>query len=145
MLSLSFLNRFLLHKLVAGGERPARLVVEALLRELPELLLACVVDVPSGKVLAYYTAQAHYSPYHLSRHYTQLLGSTHHTLASQPWLTGPLTELTVVLDEDLHHLRPLHNEQWYCFVAVHIADTNLALLKDAVRHSTSTTTLYPSA
>ncbi len=132
MFSLPFLNRFSLHKLVEAGGSPARLVLESLLRELPELL-ACVVELASGKVLAYYTTQTGYSPHHVSLRYARLLRSTHHALASQPWMTGPLTDITTVLDEHLHHLRPLHDGQWYCFVAVRTADTNLALLKDAVR------------
>jgi hypothetical protein len=43
---------------------------------------------------AYYASQAHYSPHQFSL----------------PWLTGPLTEMTVVLAEDPPHLRPLHSE-----------------------------------
>ncbi len=136
MFSLPFLNRFSLHKLVEAGSSPARLVLEALLRELPELLLACVVEVASGKVLAYYTTQVEYSPHHVSLRYARLLRSTHHTLAHQRWMNGPLADITMVLDEHLHHLRPLHADQWYCFVAVRTADVNLALLKDAVRRCT---------
>lgn len=79
--------------------QPAQLVLEALLHELPELLLACVADIPSGKVLAYYSTQATYSPHHLSLRHARLLRSTHQMLARQPGLTGPLTEITVVLEE----------------------------------------------
>lgn len=140
MFSLSFLNRFSLYKLVATTASPARRVLEALLRELPELLLACVVEVDSGKVLAYYTTRTAYSPHHISLRYARLLRSSHQTLATQAWITGPLTDITVVLDEQLHYLRPLHAGQWYCFVAVHTADTNLALLKEVVRRCASLTT-----
>ena len=58
-------------------------------------------------------------------------------VASGAWPGGPCTDLTLVLDDQLHHLRPLRAGQWYCFVAVHPADANLALTKDVVRRGTA--------
>ena len=87
-----------------------------------------MVEVASGKVLAYYTSQAEYSPHHISLRYARLLRP-----GPPPLAAGPLTDMTTVLDSDLHHLRPLRGGEWYCFVAVHTADVNLALLKEVVR------------
>jgi hypothetical protein len=42
----------------------------------------------------------------------------------------------LVLDEQLHLLRPIRDGRWCCSVAVHASDTNLALLRDAVRRHT---------
>lgn len=46
---------------------------------------------------------------------------------------GYLTHLTLVLDNQLHHLRPLRAGQCSCLVAVHPAAVNLALTKKVVR------------
>lgn len=131
----SFLKRLALHTMVvtAGADAAAPRVLENLLRELPELLLACVVEVASGKILAFYTTHASYNPHHLSLRYARLLHTVHEAVASGAWPGGPLTDLTLVLDDQLHHLRPLRAGQWYCFVAVHTADANLALTKEVVR------------
>lgn len=130
----SFLKRLPIRKLVAAeGSEAAQRVLEGLLRELPELLLACVVEVPTGKILASYTTHASLNPNHLSLRYAKLLGA----LPVAAWGGSLLLDLTVVLEDQLHHLRPLYAGQCYCFVAVRTADANLALTKDIVRRCTT--------
>ena len=90
------------------------------------MLLACVVEVAPGNVLASSITHASYNHLHLW------------AVASGAWPAGSLTDLTLVLDDHLHRLRPLRAGQWYCFVAVHRADANLNLIKEAVRLSAFT-------
>lgn len=135
----SFLKRLVLRTIVVaeGADAAAPRVLEGLLHELPELLLACVVEVASGKILASYTTHASYNPNHLSLRYAKLLATMQQAVASGAWPGGPLTDLTLVLDDQLHHLRPLRAGSWYCFVAVQTADANLALTKEVVRRCTA--------
>jgi len=130
----SFLKRPSLRTIVAaeGADAAAPRVLEGLL---PELLLACVVEVASGKMLASYTTQASYNLLHLR--YAKLLRTVQQAVASGAWPGGPLTDLTLVLDDPLHHLRPLRAGQWYCFVAVLTAGANLALTKEVVCRCTT--------
>lgn len=127
----SFLKRLSLRTMVVaeGADAAAPHVLDGLLRELPELLLACVVEVASGKILA----QASYNPNHRSLRYARLLHTMHRAVASGTWPGGALTHLTLVLDNQLHHPRPLRAGQCSCLVAVHPAAVNLALTKKVVR------------
>lgn len=128
----SFLKRLPLRKLLAAdGAEAAQHALEGLLRELPELLLACVVEVQTGKVLASYTTHANLNPNHLSLRYAKLLRTT-----QTAWPSRPLLDMTLVLEDQLHHLRPLRDGEWYCFAAVHTADANLALIKSVMRRCT---------
>ena len=130
----SFLKRLPLHKLVAadGGEAAQR-VLEGILRELPELLLACVVEVLSGKILASYTTHPSLNPNHLSLRYAKLL----RTVPAAAWGGNLLLDMTLVLEDQLHYLRLLHADEWYCLVAVHTAESNLALTQKVVRRYTN--------
>lgn len=130
----SFLKRLPLHKLVVTeGQVAAQHMLEGVLRELPDLLLTCVVELQTGRVLASYTTHNSLNPNHLNLRYAKLLRA----MPAAAWGSSPLLDLTAVLDDQLHHLRLLSTEQWYCFVAVRTVDANLALLKDVVRRCTS--------
>ncbi|OON67989.1 hypothetical protein B0919_15085 [Hymenobacter sp. CRA2] len=119
-----------------GIERhKADTVINSLLRELPELVAAAVVDVKSSKTLAAYTAQVSFDPYKLSIRNAELIRQTQKNLTS-PWLAGQqLNDLVVILDEQLHCLRTTANGQWLCYVAVHLADTNMAMVRDVMRRA----------
>jgi hypothetical protein len=139
-MNFPFFNRLQIKKVVAASSEAghrAETMLTALLRELPDLLLAYVVDSQTGNILASYTANSAYNPNQLNLRTTKLLRTMSDTLAASPWLGGPLLDMSVLLDDQLHHLRPVADGQWHCFVAVRLADANLGILKEVVRRATT--------
>jgi hypothetical protein len=140
-MTIPFLNRVRIRQITVGTSNEAglqaRTVLEKLLAEMPEILLTCVVEVQSGRVLASYTREAHLNPNQISLRYAKLLQLTAKTLASQQIPGGPLTDITVLLEDQFHTVWPMHNGQWYCFVAVRLADANLGMARDIMRRHTS--------
>lgn len=135
-----FFNRLQVKKVTAAsGEagRRAEAMLLALLREQPEVLLAYIADSRTGNILASYTATSNYNPNQLNLRTAKLLSSLDATLAAHAWLGGPLLDMSVLLDEQLHYLRPVADGQWHCYVAVRLADANLGILKEVVRQATT--------
>jgi hypothetical protein len=106
-------------------------------QELPDMLLGYIVDCQTSNVLAFYTVSNAYNPNQLSLRNTKLLRTMQEALANKAWPGGPLTDVSVILEDQLHHLRPLKGGDWYCFVAVRLADANLGIIKDVVRRHTA--------
>lgn len=137
-MNFPFFNRLPVKKIIvatadATGQR-ARTVLEGLLQELPELLMSCVVEVQSGKVLAFYTAHGSYNPNQVSLRYARVFRTVGQALAAKAWPGGPLTDISVILDEQLHQLYPMgQGGQHFCLLVVGTADANLALTKDIMR------------
>lgn len=140
-MNFPFFNRLQVKKIVVAKSdatgRQAEGMLAKLLQELPDLLLAYVVDNHSGSILASYTANAAYNPNQLSLRNTKLLRTMNDTLAAKAWLGGPLADVSMFLEDQLHYMRPLAPEQWHCFVAVRLADANLGILKEVVRRAVS--------
>lgn len=133
----SFLNRLQVKKITvatadAKGQHAQR-ILEGLLTDLPDLLMGCVVEVASGKMLASYTSHKDHNPNHISLRYAKTLRTINEALVSGAWPGGALLDSTLMLDDQLHHLRPLHNGEWYCFLAVRMADANLGIAKEIMR------------
>lgn len=133
----SFLNRLQVKKITVAtadeNGRQAQTVLEGLLADLPELLMACVVELATGKMLASYTSRKEYNPNHISLRYAKVLRTMNEALGKGAWPGGELLDSTLMLDDQLHHLRPLHNGEWYCFLAVRMADANLGIAKEIMR------------
>ncbi|QNH62347.1 hypothetical protein [Hymenobacter sediminicola] len=136
-----FLSRISLRKITVGTKdeagQAARTVLEQLLTELPEMLLACLVEVSSGRVLASYTTASALNPNQISLRYAKLLRQTDSALAARQIPGGPLTEMTLLLEDQLHLIRPLPTRGWYCFLAVRFADTNLGMASEILRRQTA--------
>ncbi len=109
----------------------------ALLREQPEVLLAYIADSQTGSLLASYTTNGAYNPNQLNLRTAKMLNNLDDTLAANSWLGGPLLDMSVLLEEQLHYLRPVAGGQWHCYVAVRLADANLGILKEVVRQATA--------
>lgn len=109
------------------------------MQELPDLLLSYIVDTQSGAVLAFYTVGNAYNPNQLSLRNTKLLHTMQEALATKAWVGGPLTDVSITLEDQIHHLRPLAVPEgsWYCFVAARLADSNMGMVKEVVRRCTS--------
>lgn len=132
-----FFNRPALKKIAVGGAAPlaapARTAVEGILRELPGLLMTYVADVASGTVLAAYTSDRSYNPNQISLRNARIFGLLTDATATNPWLGGPVQDLTIMLEDQYHYLRLCPAGNRYCFVAVHTAEANLGIVKDIVR------------
>jgi hypothetical protein len=139
-MNFPFFNRLQVKKVVAtSGEAGLRAeaMLTALLQELPDLLLAYVADSQTGSIMASYTASSAYNPNQLNLRTTKQLRTMSDTLAAYTWMGGPLLDVSMLLEDQLHHLRPVADGQWHCFVAVRLADANLGILKDVVRRATT--------
>jgi hypothetical protein len=139
-MNFPFFNRLQVKKVVAAsgeaGQR-AETMLLTLLREQPDVLLAYIADNRTGTMLASYTTSSAYNPNQLNLRNTKLLGYMSDTLAANSWLGGPLLDMSMLLEEELHYLRPVADGQWHCFVAVRLADVNLGILKEVVRLATT--------
>ncbi|MBW3130465.1 hypothetical protein KYK14_18015 [Hymenobacter profundi] len=138
---IPFLQKVAVRKItsdVTGASRErATEILEGILQELPELLLATVVDLSSGRLLAAYTKQAQSDPYKVTTH---AVATARHLarLSAQPGLaTQQLEDLVLVLDEQFHVLRLTADQQWGCLLLVYTHDTNLALAREVLRKHSS--------
>ncbi|UOQ53927.1 hypothetical protein [Hymenobacter cellulosivorans] len=139
-MNIPFFNRLQIKKITVGvadeNGRRAQKVLEGLLEDIPELLMSCVVDTNSGKVLAFYTTNSAYNPNQISLRHAKLLRTMEEAVATKVWPGGPLTDVSVILEDQLHHLRPFNEGKWYCFLAVRLADANLGIAKEIMRRHT---------
>lgn len=139
-MNFPFFNRLQVKKIVGtSGEagRRAEAMLGNLLQELPELLMAYIADSQTGSILASYTANSSYNPNQLNLRTTKLLRTMNEALATGAWPGGPLTDVSTFWEDQLHHLRPVADGQWHCFVAVRLADVNLGILKEVTRRATA--------
>lgn len=141
-MNLPFFNRLPVKKIsvlspdTEVGQR-AKKILEGLLQDLPDLLLTYLVDIQTGRLLAFYTASSTYNPHHVSLRSAKLLQTLDASFTKQPWMTGPLTDISVILEDQLHYLCPCNNGQWGCFLATYLKDANLGIAKKiASRHTT---------
>ena len=142
-MNLPFFNRLPLKKVTVATDtddemaKRSKQVIEGLLQDLPDLLMACVVNAQSGRVVASYTVSNAYNPNQISLRNAKLLRIMDDALTAKAWAGGPLTDVSVILEDQLHHLRPMNDGKWYCFLAVHTADANLGIAKEIMRRHTT--------
>ncbi|GAB3287088.1 hypothetical protein [Hymenobacter tenuis] len=138
---IPFLSRPSIRQIVVGTSNEAgtkaHSVLQKLLSDLPEILMACVVEVHSGKVLASYTTTESLNPNQISLRYAKLVQLTAKTVSSHHIPGGPLTDATLMLEDQLHALRITQQGAWYCFLAIRFADANLAMALEVLRRHSS--------
>lgn len=137
---IPFLNRLVVKKItgdaVGATRSGAETLIQQLLLELPELVAVAVVDMASSKMVAAYTATTSFDPYKLPARSAELLRVLQRMLTA-PWLPDQqVTDLVVVLDEQLHCLRPMGQGRQLCYLVVRSADTNMSLVRDILRRHT---------
>lgn len=115
----------------------AEQMLAAVLAGLPELLLGYVFDMQANTLLASYTVSSDYNPHQLTIRNAKLLHTVQEAVATGAWPGGPCTDLTVMLDEQMHYLRPVPELGWYCFAAVRLADANMGMVKEVLRRATT--------
>lgn len=140
-MNFPFFNRLQLKKVVVpttseAGRRAEKMLTN-IIQELPELLLGYIVEMQSGSVLTFYTVSNVYNPNQLSLRNTKLLRTMQEAVAAKAWTGGPLSDVSVILEDQIHHLRPLTELGWYCFAAARLADSNMGIVKEVVRRCTS--------
>ena len=115
------------------GEAEAT-VLRHLLAELPDLLLAAVLDLTTGQLLASYAAEADYQPARPAAA-AAALRQLEAGLAAQPQSGEELQELLLTLPTQLHLLRRLPGGQRFLYLVVEVRDTNLALARQLMQQA----------
>ena len=117
-------------RVVVPGTGPlataAEVALHQLLAELPELLLAAVLEVASGQPLATYAAERSYQPSLLAAPVTAVVRALS---ASQAPAAEQLCEVVLTLASQLHLTQLAPGGQYLLYLAVESHDTNLALLR----------------
>lgn len=117
-------------RVVGPGTGPlataAAVALQQLLAELPELLLAAVLEVASGQPLATYAAERSYQPSLLAAPVTAVVRALS---ASQAPAAEQLREVVLTLASQLHLTQLAPGGQYLLYLAVESHDTNLALLR----------------
>lgn len=115
--------------------RQAEQLLATVLQNLPELLFSYVFDTQKNTLLASYTVSSLYNPHQLTVRNAKLLHTVQQAVATGAWPGGPCTDLAVMLDAQMHYLRPLPERGWYCFAAISLADANIGMVKEVLRRA----------
>jgi hypothetical protein len=118
-------------QVVGGPGTPATAALHYLLSELPELLLAAVLDLPTGQLLATYAAERGYQPSLLATPVAAVV----QLLQQQSPAPEQPAEILLTLASQLHLVRLRPGSQQVLFLAVGSHDTNLALLRQLAENA----------
>lgn len=125
-----------IRQVVAGSgtaNGPATAALHYLLTELPELLLAAVLDLPTGQLLATYAAERHYQPSLVAQPIAAVVQQVRQLQQGQA--DEELTEVLLTLSGQLHLLRLRPGSQQVLFLAIGRHDTNLALARQLAQQA----------
>lgn len=123
-------------QVVGGAGRagaPAEAALHYLLTELPELLLAAVLDLSTGQLLATYAAERAYQPSLLAPSVAAVVQQAH--LLGQGQAEEEPVEILLTLASQLHLVRLRPGGQQALFLAIGSHDTNLALLRQLAQQA----------
>lgn len=139
-----------LHRISALGGPPVRQVVAAgtsppavraaaalrhLLAELPELLLAAVLEVATGQPLATYAAERDWQPSLVAAPTAAAVRRLTLGLAAQPQADEQLREILLTLPSQLHLLRLRPGGGQLLYLAVDVRDTNLGIARQLAQQA----------
>jgi len=120
---------------VVGGpgspSAPAEAALRYLLAELPELLLAAVLDLPTSQLLASYAAERGYQPSLLAAPVAAVV----QLLQQQSPAPEQPVEVLLTLASQLHLVRLRPAGRQVLFLAIGSHDTNLALLRQLAENA----------
>lgn len=119
------------------GSGAAAAAVQQLLAELPELLLAAVLDAGSGEVLAGVASTRHYQPAAVAGPATAVVQQLRALLAAQGLPPAELHEAVLTLATQLHVLQLTADGQQLLYLAVDARDTNLAIARQLAATATA--------
>jgi hypothetical protein len=86
--------------------------------------------------VASYTVSNSYNPHQISLRNAKVLRIMDDALAAKAWVGGPLTDVSIILEDQFHLLRAISNGEWYCYLAAHTKDANLGIAKEIMRRQT---------
>lgn len=117
-------------RVVASAKSEAEAaVLRQLLAELPDLLLAAVLDLATGQPLATYAAEAAYQPARPALAAAEALRQLQAGLAAQGQPATELQEVILTLPSQLHLLRMRPGGRQFLYLVADAHDTNLALVR----------------
>ncbi|MGI4737281.1 MAG: hypothetical protein ACRYG7_19115 [Janthinobacterium lividum] len=143
-MKIPFLQRFPLlggppiGQVVAGtgpSAAGAAAALQHLLAELPDLLLAAVLEVATGHLLATYASERTYQPSLLAAPVAAVVQQLRANQASQGLAAEELQELVLTLPSQLHLLRLRPGGQHLLYLAVDTHDTNLAIARQLMEQA----------
>ncbi|WP_201985629.1 hypothetical protein [Hymenobacter rubidus] len=108
--------------------------MQHLLAELPDLLMAAVVDLSTGRPLATYTAERTLRPAAVVGFDVEAVRQVRALLLTQGTEPDDLEELLLTLPTQLQLVRLVPSRQQFVYLAVDSRDTNLGIAR-AVMHS----------
>ncbi|TVT41346.1 hypothetical protein FNT36_07790 [Hymenobacter setariae] len=141
--NLPGLGRRPLFKVVATSEATAtgaEAALQYLLAELPELLMAAVVAVDSGQVLASYATQPQLWPSTAAPFWIAAVQQLQASQVAQDSELEQLEEILITLPSQLHLLHLTPTRQYLLCLAIAETDTNLALAREIMRQASDLTT-----
>lgn len=112
---------------------PAIAALHHLLAELPELLLAAVLDLPTGQLLATYATERHYQPSLVVAPLAAVVQQA--TLLGQLQTADELQEILLTLSGQLHLLLVRPGGQQALYLAIGSHDTNLAIARQLAQQA----------
>ncbi|HEX8327634.1 MAG TPA: hypothetical protein VF629_08840 [Hymenobacter sp.] len=107
--------------------------IRHLLAELPDLLMAAVVDVASGKPLATYTADVALRPGTVAGFNAEAVRQVRAALVAQGTPQEQVEEMLFTLPSQLHLLRLAPSGRMFVYLAVDRRDTNLGIAREVMR------------
>jgi hypothetical protein len=109
--------------------------IQQLLAELPDLLMAAVVDVASGKPLATYTTDRDLRPGTVASFNAEAVRQVRASLLAQGETQESLEEMLFTLPSQLHLLHLAPSGQVFIYLAVDGRDTNLGIARAVMRNA----------
>ncbi|MBO2009883.1 hypothetical protein [Hymenobacter negativus] len=107
--------------------------IRHLLDELPDLLMAAVVDVATGKPLATYTTDRGLRPATVAGFNAEAVRQVRASLAAQQSADEQLEEMLFTLPSQLHLLHLTPSGLRFVYLAVDSRDTNLGIARAVMR------------
>ena len=117
------------------ASQPMAQALRHLLAELPDLLMAAVVDVATGKPQVTYTATRDLRPDAVAGFQAEAVRQARAALAMQGTPGEHLEEILFTLPSQLHLLRLVPGRQLFIYLAVDCRDTNLGIAREVMRSS----------
>jgi hypothetical protein len=127
------------NEVVAAASGPEGINTEAAIRhlldELPDLLMAAVVEVSTGKLLASYTVDRSLRPAVVAGFNAEAVRQMQAMVAAHDMAAEHLEEMLSTLHSQLHLLCLAPGGQRFVYLAVDSRDTNLGIARAVMRGS----------
>ena len=124
-------------RILLAGSGPERVaseqLMEYLLAELPDLLMAAVVEISTGDAWATYSSERDYRTTAVVGYNAEVIRQIQALLRAQRQADEALDEILITLPSQVHLLRLLPDQKNFVYLAVDSHDTNLAIAREVLR------------